>query len=186
VRRLLSASGLAVTSLFPLALALGLGACLPPPPVGPPPPNGVTWAADTDVAWTEMQRALAGRWKATTPQNRSIAVTYRVVSNGSALVETFTSTTSGKETLSVYHRDGHTLMLTHYCAQGNQARLKAIEATKDRIVFSYLDATNLGEEQDLMQRLAIVLRPDGFDQETAYRLPNGEQETTTLRFFRAE
>lgn len=49
---------------------------------------------------------------------------YRSVSNGSALVETFTSS-SGKETLSVYHHDGPALMLTHYCAQGNQVRLRA-------------------------------------------------------------
>ena len=168
-----------------LGLVLALAACAPPAPVGPPPPNGVTWAADTEPAWTELTRAIAGRWKATTPQNRSITVSYRVVSNGSALVETFTSS-SGKETISVYHRDGRALMLTHYCAQGNQARLKAIEATKERIVFAYLDATNVTEEQDVMQRLAIALRPDGFDQETVYRLPSGEQETTVLHFFRAE
>jgi hypothetical protein len=145
----------------------------------------VKWAADTGVAWTELQRGLVGRWKATTPQNRTIVVSYRVVSNGSALVETFTSA-SGKETISVYHRDGTGLMLTHYCAQGNQARLKAIEATRERIVFSYLDATNVGGEQDVMTRLAVVLRADGFDQETVYRAPSGDQETTTLRFFNAD
>ena len=130
-----------------------------------------------------MQRALVGRFKATTPQNRSITVSYRVVSSGSALVETFTST-SGKETISVYHRDARTLMLTHYCAQGNQARLKAVEATREKVVFVYLDATNLGEEQDVMHRLAVVFRPDGFDQETLYRLPSGEEEKTTLHFIR--
>jgi hypothetical protein len=169
------------------AFALAACAIVSPAPAnsGPPPPNGVLWATDTEVAWTEMQRALVGKWKATTTQNRTITVTYRLVSNGTALVENFVSM-SGKETISVYHHDGHALMLTHYCAQGNQARLKAVRATKDQIVFSYLDATNLGDEQDVMQKLAFTLRPDGFDQESVYRMPNGEPETTTLRFFRSE
>lgn len=155
--------------------------------VGPTPAlTGTKWASDTDVAWAELQRALVGTWKATTPQNKSFTVSYRLVSNGTALVETFTSVSSGKETLSVYHRDGGTLMLTHYCAQGNQARLKAVEATRERVVFTFLDATNVAAEQDVMQRLSVVLRPDGFDQEAVYRLPAGGQESTTLRFFRAE
>jgi hypothetical protein len=167
-----------------LSVVLLAVACAAPPPATAP--GGVKWASDTTVAWTELQRALAGRWKATTAENRVIIVSYRVVSNGSALVETFTSATTGKETLSVVHRDGAALMLTHYCAQGNQARLKAIEATRERVVFSFLDATNTAAEQDVMQRLSFVIRADGFDQESVYRLPNGEQESTTLHFFRAE
>jgi len=173
-------------SSFVAVVATSLVACTPAPqsvPAGSP--GGAVWASDTDVAWTEMQRALVGRWKATTPQNRSITVSYRVVSNGSALVETFLSS-SGKETVSVYHHDGRALMLTHYCAQGNQARLKATVATPSRIEFAYLDATNLADEQDVMRRLVFALRADGFDQETVYRLPSGEEETTTLRFFRTE
>ena len=142
------------------------------------------WSAETEQAWTEMQRQLAGRWRATTPENRTIETSYRVVSRGSALVETFTSA-SGKETLSVYHRDGRTLMLTHYCAQGNQARLKAIEAKPEKVVFAFLDATNVNGEQGVMHRLAFVFRPDGFDQETTYVSAQGTEDSTTLHFFRA-
>src|SRR5688572_30183103 len=141
------------------------------------------WAEDTEAAWEEMQRALVGKWRATTPENRTITTSYRTISNGSALVETFTSS-SGKETISVYHRDGRALMLTHYCAQGNQARLKATEATRERIVFTFLDATNVAEGQGVMRRLVFVFRGDGFDQESVYREPNGEDSSTTLHFFR--
>ena len=142
------------------------------------------WATDTDAAWTELQRALVGTWKATAQDNRTFLRAYRLVSNGTALVETFTSSASGKETLSVYHRDGGTLMLTHYCAQGNQARLKAVTATRTKVVFTFLDATSVAAEQDVMQELTLALRPDGFDQETVYRLPSGALQTTTLRFSR--
>jgi hypothetical protein len=131
-----------------------------------------------------MQRQLVGgRWRATTPENRTIETSYRLVSKGSALVETFTSS-SGKETITVYHRDGRALMLTHYCAQGNQARLKATEATRDRVVFTFLDATNATPDQGVMRRLAFVFRPDGFDQESVYRGSEGAEESTTLHFVR--
>ena len=169
------------------ALALALSACTPVIGLGgaePAAPASAKWATDTEVAWNELQRALVGTWKATTPDNRLFVLAVRLVSNGTALVETFASSASGKETLSVYHRDGGTLMLTHYCAQGNQARLKAVTATRERVVFAFLDATNVAGEQDVMQQLTLALRPGGFDQETVYRLPNGTLQTTTLRFVR--
>jgi hypothetical protein len=147
------------------------------------PPGKVAFADGTDVAWADMNRALEGRWRAETPEKRAIQTAYRSVSRGSALVETFTSA-SGKETISVYHRDGGALMLTHYCAQGNQARLKATEATRERVVFTFLDATNVAPGQGVMKRLVFVFRPDGFDQESVYREPDGTDASTTLRFFR--
>ena len=160
-----------------------LPACGAPARTASSPAGDARWAADTELSWGEMQRLLVGHWRATTPENRTIDVSYRVVSKGSALVETFTTAT-GNETITVYHRDGRALVLTHYCAQGNQARLKATEATRERVVFSFLDATNVREDQGVMHKLAIVFRPDGFDQETVYRESSGAQETTTLHFFR--
>ena len=108
-----------------------LPACAPELSTRAPAPSGSNprWAGDTGPAWSDLSRALAGRWQATTRENRTIVTSYRSVSNGSALVETFTSS-SGKETLSVYHHDGPALMLTHYCAQGNQVRLRATMATQ--------------------------------------------------------
>lgn len=178
----MKARGVAVVAVV---VALSAAACTPVIGLGADPAAAsAKWASETDASWAELQRALVGRWKATTADNRSFALTYRLVSNGTALVETFVSSASGKETLSVYHRDGGTLMLTHYCAQGNQARLKAVVATRERVVFTFLDATNVAAEQDVMQQLTIALRSDGFDQEAVYRRPNGAVETTTLRFSR--
>ena len=182
-RVVVTAGRLAVT----FGAALTLSACTPVIGLGgaeAAAPASTKWTPDTDVAWKELQRALVGTWQATTPDNRLFVLTVRLVSNGTALVETFASSASGKETLSVYHRDGGTLMLTHYCAQGNQARLKAVTATRERVVFAFLDATNVAGEQDVMQQLTVALRPGGFDQETVYRLPNGTLQTTTLRFVR--
>jgi len=44
-----------------------------------------------------------------------------------------------------YHLDKGVLRMTHYCAAGNQPRLKArdIDLTKNVVHFEFVDATNL-------------------------------------------
>src|SRR5262245_7254411 len=82
------------------------------------------------VSWNQMIHALPGTWKAQSAAGASVTETFRLVSNGSALVESFV-TPSGRETVSVYHRDHDRLMLTHYCGQGNQPRLRAAVVRND-------------------------------------------------------
>jgi hypothetical protein len=73
--------------------------------------------------WEKMKKVLPGSWSAPTERG-TIKVSYKLISGGSALLEDFV-TSNGKETVTVYHPDGLSLLLTHYCAQGNQARLRA-------------------------------------------------------------
>ena len=44
---------------------------------------------------------------------------------------------------SVYHMDGDVLRMTHYCAAGNQPRLRATSADGDVVSFELVDITNL-------------------------------------------
>ncbi len=164
-------------------LLVGLASCGAPRPREPPIAPNVAATVGVDGAWEELQRALPGRWRAELPGGRSVTVSYRMVSKGSALVETFV-TASGTETLTVLHRDGAALMLTHYCAQGNQARLRATAASRDRVVFELVDATNVSRGQGVMQKLVFTLRADSFDQESVY-LDDGELGRTVLHFSRA-
>jgi metallo-beta-lactamase class B len=135
--------------------------------------------SDYDAAWTAMNENLHGTFHATV-EGRAITASYRTVSKGSALVETFT-TASGAETLTVFHRDRDGLMLTHYCGQGNQARLKATVATPDKVIFELEGATNVKAGQGVMQKLVLTFRDGGFDQESVY-LEDGKREATTLHF----
>jgi metallo-beta-lactamase class B len=144
------------------------------------PPIGVATASEEDAAWAAMNRALRGTFHASTTEGHRITASYRAVSKGSALVETFT-TASGTETLTVFHRDRAGLMLTHYCGQGNQARLRATSATPDKVVFELVDATNVKARQGVIQRLVLTLRDGAFDQESVY-LEDGKREATTLHF----
>ena len=53
--------------------------------------------------------------------------------------------------VSVYHLDGDDLRLTHYCAVGNQPRLKLDRAssTPDKLIFVFDGGTNLDPAKDM-------------------------------------
>ena len=72
------------------------------------------------------------------------SVIYKLTGAGSALVETqFPG--SDHEMVSVYHLDGDDLRMTHYCAAGNQPRVKLDRANSkpDELIFVFDGGTNL-------------------------------------------
>src|SRR5262245_45457558 len=88
-------------------------------------------------------RRLIGEWETKLATGSIIRVSYRAIAGNSAIVETFT-TASGRETLTIYHPDGPNLIATHYCAQGNQPRLRLDPTSSSSILqFVFHDATNL-------------------------------------------
>src|SRR5687767_2900395 len=83
-------------------------------------------------AWQHMQR-LAGSWSGTADSGGQVDIVVRSIARASTLAETFGP--PGRETMTLYHSDGGGLIATHYCAQGNQPRLRATSIAADRIVF---------------------------------------------------
>ena len=51
-------------------------------------------------------------------------ISYKVVSGGSALMETIREP-NGTEMVTGFHPDGDRLLMTHYCSLGNQPRMRA-------------------------------------------------------------
>ncbi|MFO0953604.1 MAG: hypothetical protein U0835_21115 [Isosphaeraceae bacterium] len=104
-------------------------------------------------------KTLAGEWKADVkasdhpeagkhaPPSR---VVYKVTSNGSVVMETLFPGTSHEMT-TMYHLDGGELRLTHYCAAGNQPRLRLDRkaSTADDLVFVFEGGTNLDPTKDM-------------------------------------
>jgi hypothetical protein len=87
-------------------------------------------------------KGLAGDW-VTVGGDGSVTARYRVTAAGSALVETLFP---GKEheMVTIYHRDGKDLTLTHYCAAGNQPRMKMVPGPDaNQIAFQFTSATNM-------------------------------------------
>ena len=100
----------------------------------------------------DKMRTLVGIWKlrnAQTPNAAAFRISYRMISRDTAIVETF-GDPAKQTTETIYHRDGQHLMATHYCAQGNQPRLRLQESntTAKTLVFIFFDATNLASERD--------------------------------------
>lgn len=63
--------------------------------------------------------ALAGTWTTTHEGKTLTAIQSRVSSNGSVIIETMFPG-SPHEMTNVYHQDGEEVVVTHYCAIGNQ------------------------------------------------------------------
>ncbi|MDQ2075830.1 hypothetical protein [Marinimicrobium sp. ABcell2] len=74
-----------------------------------------------------------------------VAVTYRVTSNRSAVIE---SIFVGKpyEMVTVFHRDQDQIALTHYCSLGNQPQMLSIEP--NQLEFSLSGGSGFDPEHD--------------------------------------
>jgi hypothetical protein len=103
--------------------------------------TSAAFAASSAQKSFEELKALDGTWEGKTPDGQTAQVIYRVTANGSALM----SEIKGKEDMiSMFNLDGDRVLLTHYCAAGNQPRMVASGSPDGKtFTFDFLDATNL-------------------------------------------
>jgi hypothetical protein len=114
--------------------------------------------ADTasNPAWDKL-KSLAGEWEGV-EDGKTFQVSYKMVSNGTALMETM-SGPDAMEMVTVYHPDGATVLMTHYCSMGNQPRMRAKALENGKIAFRYLDAANVKSAADpRMSGLVLTLK----------------------------
>jgi hypothetical protein len=121
-------------------------------------------------------KTLAGTWKSQTTDEQKAdhaekdefhkedkPVIYKLTGAGSALMETqFPG--SAHEMVSVYHLDGEDLRMTHYCAAGNQPRVKLDRANSkpDELIFVFDGGTNLDPAKDMhIHGVKITFHKDG-------------------------
>jgi hypothetical protein len=93
----------------------------------------------------ERLKALEGEWvdaDGAFGAKGAVAVTYRITGGGTAVVETFPVGTAG-EMVTVYHKDGNDLLLTHYCSAGNQPRMRAKSFDGKALAFEFDGGTNI-------------------------------------------
>ncbi len=147
-----------------------------------------TWASpsfavdiDAEAAYARL-KTLVGSWKLATPRtdaDRAFRIRYALISRDSALVEIF-GDPARQPTQTIFHRDGERLLATHYCAQGNQPRLRWLPAKRtDALEFRFLDATNL-ESLDTphLDRLTVTfVDADHLRLREIYRGAEGEDTT---------
>lgn len=90
----------------------------------------------------EQFKKLAGTWEGTTTKGEKASVRFEVVAGGTAVMEQL-NLAGHEDMVTVYHLDGDSLMLTHYCATGTQPRMKAATASGKEIRFEYFDGTGI-------------------------------------------
>lgn len=84
----------------------------------------LAYAADTTAARFDKLEALAGDWTKSGGDG-SVAATYRVTAGGSAVLETL-HPGAADEMVTIYTVDRGDVVMTHYCAVGNQPHMKAV------------------------------------------------------------
>jgi len=104
---------------------------------------------------------IVGNWKGTTTSpeaTEKATVEYTLTSAGTVLVEkTFAGTPH--EMMSMYHGDKKGLVMTHYCALGNQPRMRSEKTDSDRVFkFVFVDGTSFQSTNDPhMHQLTMTL-----------------------------
>lgn len=122
-----------------LTVGAAFATAAPPGPAGKP------------LAAFELFRALAGDWVAAEDgemfKKGDVVARYAVTAAGSAVVETVFPG-SPHEMVTVYHADGPDLVLTHYCMEGNQPRMRAKNPKGSRFDFAFDGGTGIDPKKD--------------------------------------
>lgn len=139
--------------------------------------------AQTTIDFSGLEK-IEGNWKlanATTEPEQNFRLRYHFIARNSALVEVY-GDPAKQTTETIFHRDGDKLLATHYCARGNQPRLKA--STKNEVnnlQFKFLDITNLKNKKDphMVRMKYRFIDKDHFEKEETY-LVDGQEKTSLM------
>ena len=110
-------------------------------------------------------KALEGTWISGDEDKDGqpdITCVYKVTSGGSAVAETLFPG-QPHEMITMYHAHGDQVVMTHYCAMGNQPRLTAEgDCATGPIHFNFVDGTNIARRDDAhMDSLIMTPGADG-------------------------
>lgn len=126
----------------------------------------VTLTATLAHAQTEAQKAFAtlkslpGTWEGAgmegADSNMAVRVDFKITGGGSAIMSEIQG---HADMVSMFHMDGDRLLMTHYCAVGNQPRMQASASPDGKtLTFNFLDATNLSApDAGHMQKMILTV-----------------------------
>jgi hypothetical protein len=138
----------------------------------------------TGSAQFEELKGLAGTWTGTHKMGEEdpteATVTYQVTSNGSVVMETIFPGTP-HEMVSIYHDQGDSVAMTHYCAFGNQPKFGLVSSTDRELNFEFsadntLDPTTAGH----MHALKISLEGENEIEHNWVMFQDGKETFQTV------
>ena len=134
------------------------------------------------VAQTDAQKAFAtikslpGIWEGKGHDGQTLQVTFKVTSGGSAVLSEIQ--VPKEDMISMIHLDGpDRLLLTHYCAAGNQPRMQASVSSDGKVItFNYVDATNLATpDSGHMHKMILTVLDDNHHTEEWVFVDHGKE-----------
>jgi hypothetical protein len=139
------------------------------------------------AAALERLKPLAGEWDIIGDDGKRGPGLVISVSSGGSSVREIMFPGSGHEMTNMYHADGDTIVMTHYCAVGNQPRMRAKATNDGPLAFEFDSVTNLkGDEDTYMGSMVLTmvdantLRQDW----NHYTLKGGKAAPTNITFKR--
>jgi hypothetical protein len=126
---------------------------------------------------------VEGSWEGTSDQGQKALVEYHAISGGSAIAETFGP--RARPTMTLFHADRGELVATHYCAQGNQPRLRAVAISSRSFAFALESVTDLDPGEAHLVKLELLADGDALERVEVYQDASGRLERTHFRFVRA-
>lgn len=123
-------------------------------------------------AQLERMKKLAGEWLVITDgkPSETVGASYRVTAAGSAVIETIFPG-SAHEMITMYYLEGDDLVLTHYCALGNQPHMKADpKSPEGTISFKFAGGTNIDPTKDMHMHDAVFTFVDDDHLKTSWTM----------------
>jgi hypothetical protein len=135
---------------------------------------------ETDAAQRESLlsavTALEGRWQGPGPDGEPKFTDFAVIAAGTAVREIMLPGEEHEMT-NMYSLDGNTLVMTHYCAGGNQPRMRATAVENGRIEFHADGVADLKSKDEVyMGAMTFVFVDDDHVEQHWTSLKAGEPD----------
>lgn len=138
--------------------------------------------------------SLAGTWsgeavgegeaaEAEAEAQEEVVHEFRVSAAGTAVMETM-NPGSDHEMINMYHLDGDDLVLTHYCAGGNQPTMKLDRerSSAEKLIFNFTGGTNLDPAVDEHIHSAEIMLVDDDHVRSAWTGYAGGEKAGVMTF----
>ena len=142
----------------------------------------------------EQLKSMAGTWRgmphgegidteAEAAKGNEAVHEFRVSAAGTVVMETMSPGTD-HEMINMYHIDGEDLMLIHYCAAGNQPkmRLDREHSTATKYIFDFAGGTNLDPAVDHHIHSAAIEWGEGGKVKSVWKGYSGGKEAGVMTF----
>ena len=108
-------------------------------------------------------KGLVGTWegkgKMHGDKEENITTTYELTSGGTAIIEKLMPGTD-HEMVTVYHKEGKSLAMTHYCAEGNQPHMVLKKATPTSLSFAMTKPQGVTSMKESHMHALTLTMPD--------------------------